>query len=105
MRKLLGASLQPTRTAGRSAKLNAEDDGDMIGDTATSSHKLRPACERYDEQIAESITLDLVDEANCWARDGGMLVKQEEESEAGSSKQAATVTSPRLIGGIHSTAK
>ncbi len=57
-----------------------EEDVDMLGSqpdtskpTATSqgsTSKLRPISERYNEQIAEDVVFDLVDEVDFWAQDG-----------------------------------
>ncbi|KAI9782599.1 MAG: hypothetical protein M1839_004844 [Geoglossum umbratile] len=48
-----------------------DQDVDTMG-TETRVKKLRPVCERYNEQIAEDITYDLVDEVDFWLRDGGL---------------------------------
>ena len=60
---------------------NYDEDVDMIGDvaattaarsgTSTSLKKLRGLSERYNEQIAEDIVYDIVDEVDFWAQDGG----------------------------------
>ena len=60
---------------------NYDEDVDMIGDNAattasksgtpTSLKKLRPLAERYNEQIAEDILYDVIDEVDFWAQDGG----------------------------------
>ncbi|CAF9922821.1 MAG: hypothetical protein GOMPHAMPRED_002682 [Gomphillus americanus] len=38
-----------------------------------SLRRLRPLCERYEEQIAEDITFDIIDEVDLWFMDGGKL--------------------------------
>ncbi|KAI9769961.1 MAG: hypothetical protein M1840_003671 [Geoglossum simile] len=48
-----------------------DEDVDMVG-PETRTKKPRPVCERYNEQIAEDITYDLVDEVDFWLRDGGV---------------------------------
>ncbi|KAI9861976.1 MAG: hypothetical protein M1813_005047 [Trichoglossum hirsutum] len=48
-----------------------DEDVEMAG-TETKTMKPRAVCERYDEQIAEDITYDLVDEVDFWLRDGGV---------------------------------
>lgn len=53
-----------------------EDEVDMIGSDqlpAAKSSKPKPMSERYDEQIAEDIVRDLVDEVAFWFQDGGGL--------------------------------
>lgn len=57
------------------------DDVDMIGvdttgtapssDATTSLKRLRALAERYNEQIAEDILYDIIDEVDLWAQDGG----------------------------------
>ena len=37
---------------------------------AGSQSRLRPMCERFNEQIAEDITVDIIDEVDFWAQDG-----------------------------------
>ena len=37
---------------------------------AGSHTSLRPMCERFDEQIAEDVTIDIIDEVDFWAQDG-----------------------------------
>jgi COMPASS component BRE2 len=58
-------------------ELLGEDDVDMIGESAisnpTSNKRLRSVSERYNEQVAEDVVFDIIDEANCWALDGGVL--------------------------------
>jgi COMPASS component BRE2 len=36
--------------------------------------KIRPASERYDEQIAEDIVFDIIDEVHFWMQDGGRVI-------------------------------
>jgi len=36
--------------------------------------KMRPASERYDEQIAEDIVFDIIDEVQFWMQDGGQVI-------------------------------
>lgn len=38
-------------------------------------HKLRAMADRYDEQIAEDIVYDIVDEIDLWMHDGGVIGK------------------------------
>jgi len=55
-----------------------EDEVDMIGSDqlpTTKISKPKPMSERYDEQIAEDIVRDLVDEVDFWFQDGGATGK------------------------------
>ena len=59
-------------------ELAGDDDVDMIGESTTmmnasSGKKLRPVSGRYNEQIAEDVVFDIIDEVDCWAQDGGVL--------------------------------
>jgi len=51
---------------------DTEDEVDMIGiqSTVDKQNKLQPVGERYDEQIAEDIVYDIIDEVDFWAQDG-----------------------------------
>jgi COMPASS component BRE2 len=57
--------------------LETDNDVDMDGATATPTsaipNKHRPVSERYDEQIAEDVVFDVIDEVDCWMQDGGVL--------------------------------
>ena len=44
---------------------------DQAAHARGSNAKLRPLSERYDEQIAEDIVYDIIDEVDFWALDGG----------------------------------
>ncbi|KAF4631558.1 hypothetical protein G7Y89_g6570 [Cudoniella acicularis] len=52
-----------------------DDETDMIGSDQPKLNKLRPAGERYDEQIVEDIVYDIVDEVDFWMQDGGVSGK------------------------------
>lgn len=57
-----------------------DDEVDMIGNdqpttTTPDLNKLRAIGERYDEQIAEDIVYDIVDEVDFWMQDGGVSGK------------------------------
>jgi COMPASS component BRE2 len=54
-----------------------DDEVDMIGSDQppTNPRKLRAVGERYDEQIAEDIVYDIIDEADFWMQDGGVSGK------------------------------
>ena len=76
--------------------------------------RLRPISERFDEQIAEDIVYDIVDEVDFWAQDGGELsqdgqsVKHEStegpagtiNSEAPGTVAAATADAAAVLGEI-----
>jgi COMPASS component BRE2 len=47
------------------------EDVEMVG-TETKTRRIRAVCERYNDQIAEDITYDHVDEVDFWTRDGGV---------------------------------
>ena len=53
-------------------------DDDAINDDSTSSYprpRLRPVGDRYEEQIAESVVYDIIDEVDFWLQDHGALVE------------------------------
>lgn len=55
-----------------------DDEVDMEGSGQPSTsklHKLRAVADRYDEQIAEDIVYDIVDEIDFWMQDGGVTGK------------------------------
>ncbi|KAI9721066.1 MAG: hypothetical protein M1812_002547 [Candelaria pacifica] len=61
------------------------EDVDMIGhkatgDSATGASQLHAVGERYNEQIAEDITYDLVDEVDFWMQDGGTTRTEQKHS-------------------------
>ncbi|MCJ1251928.1 hypothetical protein MMC30_009166 [Trapelia coarctata] len=76
-----------------------DGDVDMIGvdsttnaptnDAPTSLKRLRPLAERYNEQIAEDILYDVIDEVDLWAQDGGKT-----ETLKGGSNPTPTVLGP-----------
>ncbi len=45
--------------------------------------KLRPSAERYDEQIAEDIVYDIIDEVHFWMQDGGRGHRRRPQCEGG----------------------
>lgn len=47
---------------------------DVDGPPQAGLGKLRPVSERYDEQIAEDIVYDIVDEVGFWMQDGGRVI-------------------------------
>ena len=63
-------------------ELTPDNDVDMINASDTNDNpstkkpiagihsRLRPMCERFNEQIAEDITIDIIDEVDFWAQDG-----------------------------------
>lgn len=58
------------------SELASNGDVEMSGTDGTPSHprqKLRPLSERYEEQIAEDVVYDIVDEVDLWATDDGKL--------------------------------
>lgn len=75
------------------------EDVDMLGEpttysatksgTASSLKKLRPLAERYNEQIAEDVMYDIIDEVDLWAQDAGQT-----EAQKGVSDPAPTVLGP-----------
>ncbi|KAI9805511.1 MAG: hypothetical protein M1825_000762 [Sarcosagium campestre] len=46
-------------------------ENDSRHEPETGLHRLRPLCERYDEQIAEDVLYDIIDEVDFWLQDGG----------------------------------
>ena len=52
----------------RSVEMSGTESAPLI-----ARRKLRPLCERYEEQIAEDIVYDLVDEVDLWSTDDGKL--------------------------------
>jgi COMPASS component BRE2 len=60
---------------------NSDDDVDMIGESeapgateatpAATLRRLRPFSERYNEQIAEDVVYDIIDEVDLWSLHGG----------------------------------
>jgi COMPASS component BRE2 len=53
-----------------------DNDVNMEGDgqhPSSKAHRLRPVAERYDEQIAEDIVYDIIDEVDFWMQDGGVI--------------------------------
>ena len=59
-------------------ELSGDDDVDMVGENpslppGTTPKKLRPLFERYNEQIAEDVVYDILDEVDLWMTDGGSL--------------------------------
>ena len=88
------AELSLSKTAGQrmiaaSTSIGDDEDVDMIGANETNgttaitangtaagsadSKRLRPLSERYDEQIAEDILYDIIDEVDLWMTEGGNL--------------------------------
>lgn len=58
-------------------KPSADADTDMTGNdqpapSGSKLHQLRAVGERYDEQIAEDIVYDIIDEVDFWMQDGGV---------------------------------
>ncbi|MCJ1334908.1 hypothetical protein MMC09_000173 [Bachmanniomyces sp. S44760] len=83
---------------------NKDDDKDIImantttdaspntatrANTSTSLRLLRPLSERYNEQIAEDIVYDIIDEVDFWMQDGG-----DTDSKSGVTDQTPTVLGP-----------
>jgi len=66
----------PPRDLVSGGEVEVSDASDTTLNPATKKHiagshtKLRPICERFNEQIAEDITIDIVDEVDFWAQDG-----------------------------------
>ena len=58
-----------------------EEDVEMLGGDSTSTSKptqqIRAIGERYNEQIAEDVTYDVIDEADFWLRDGASIGKKD----------------------------
>ena len=56
--------------------LTNDEEVDIVGNSdataSRSARKLRAVSERYNEQIAEDIVYDLVDEVDFWTQDGGL---------------------------------
>ena len=68
--------------------LNSDEDVDMVGDGSTRLDnsspfkRVRPLCERYNEQIAEDIVYDILDEVDLWMLDGGDAKSQAANGDA-----------------------
>lgn len=66
----------PPRDLASEGEVEMADPSETTINPATKKHiagshtKLRPMCERFNEQIAEDITIDIVDEVDFWAQDG-----------------------------------
>jgi len=66
----------PPQDLASEGEFEVANPSDMKLNPATKKHivgshtKLRPMCERFNEQIAEDITIDIVDEVDFWAQDG-----------------------------------
>ena len=65
-----------------------EDDNRAASTTTTNKGKgkavdgyIRPLCVRYNEQIAEDIHYDIIDEVDFWQQDGGSLEDEEAKGE------------------------
>jgi len=48
----------------------------------TKTKRLRPICERYDEQIVEDIVYDIIDEVDFWMQDGGKDIDRGRDEKA-----------------------
>ncbi len=62
------------------------DEVDMIGSDLPPTpdvQKLKAVGERYDEQIAEDIVFDIIDEVDFWLQDGGVIPKVAVKTSAG----------------------
>ena len=61
------------------SELSSEEDIDMVDESVNApssiapARKLRPLFERYNEQIAEDVVYDILDEVDLWQTDGGSL--------------------------------
>lgn len=67
-----------TSRAGQDTDMQNSETEQMHGsgaarDATGVTARLRPMCERFEEQIAEDIVYDVVDEVDFWAQDGGEL--------------------------------
>ncbi|MCJ1398090.1 hypothetical protein MMC11_001287 [Xylographa trunciseda] len=79
--------------------IGSGEDVDMLGEpginnasrsgTSMSLKKLRSLAERYNEQIAEDVMYDIIDEVDLWAQDGGQT-----EAQKGASDPAPTILGP-----------
>ena len=96
----------PADLAGNSDPAGDDDDDvDMVGETTTPiadisagghspQRRIRPFCERYDEQIAEDVLYDVLDEADLWMTDQQAL----DAAAAGSAAGAPTTVRPAVAG-------
>ena len=79
--------------------VSPDDDVDMVGADSTKTtprndasaplKRLRALAERYNEQIAEDILYDIIDEVDLWAQDGGKT-----ETQKGGSAPTPTLLGP-----------
>ena len=73
--------------------IDMTDGSDENLNPATRKHiagthsRLRPICERFSEQIAEDIIIDIIDEVDFWAQDG-------DEVDGGANDQAPSILGP-----------
>jgi COMPASS component BRE2 len=65
----------PPETAGDDDTVMAGNSTPNVPSAHASLRKVRPVCERYDEQIAEDIVFDVIDEVDCWLQDSGVLAE------------------------------
>lgn len=86
----------PPRDLVRGTESEVLDPTDTKINPATKKHiagshtRLRPICERFDEQIAEDITIDIIDEVDFWAQDGD----ETEGSSKGMNEQVPSILGP-----------
>ncbi|KAI4156562.1 MAG: hypothetical protein LQ340_000170 [Diploschistes diacapsis] len=68
-----GAASSSTATARSTATAAARRGVTTLNDCMAELKRLRPLSERYDEQIAEDVLYDCLDEVDLWMTDGGDL--------------------------------
>ena len=83
------------------------EDVDMIGDDApnvtsksalsTDPKRIKPMEERYNEQIAEDVVYDILDEVDFWMQDGGVALAANEGA-VGANPVAAGLVNPTAHG-------
>lgn len=91
------ANFGPTFAYPPSSIAPADGDTPMEGTAVPSNSspltRLRPVSDRYDEQIAEDVVFDVVDEVDCWMQDGGVLAATRAPAPAAAHVSNGTVAS------------
>ena len=80
-----------------------DDDDDAANDCSTSSYprpRLRPVSDRYEEQIAESVVYDVIDEVDFWLQDHSALDIIIPDTNHSSSFSSFPTSSANVHGGV-----
>ena len=74
--ELQGLAQNPSGAAGVDVEMvdaNGSGEGRSVSQLRGALHTLRPVSERYNEQIAEDIVYDVIDEVSFWVADGNKV--------------------------------